>query len=34
MSTNVFKLVNGERIELTTAENDQRLPDGDSKGIR
>jgi hypothetical protein len=28
MSTNVFKLVNGERIELTTAENNQRLADG------
>ena len=28
MSTNVFKLVNGERIELTEAENNQRLADG------
>ena len=28
MSTNVFKLVNGERIELTAAENNQRLADG------
>jgi hypothetical protein len=28
MSTNVFKLVNGERIELTTAENKHRLSDG------
>jgi hypothetical protein len=28
MTTNVFKLVNGERIELTTAENNQRLADG------
>lgn len=27
MSTNVFKLVNGERIELTEAENNQRLAD-------
>ena len=25
MSTNIFKMVNGETIELTTAENDQRL---------
>ena len=28
MSTNVFKMVNGETIELTEAENDQRLADG------
>ena len=28
MSTNVFKLVNGERIELTEEENAQRLADG------
>jgi hypothetical protein len=28
MSTNVFKLVNGERIELTAEENNQRLADG------
>ena len=28
MSTNVFKLVNGERIELTEEENNQRLADG------
>ena len=28
MSTNVFKLVNGERIELTESENNQRLADG------
>jgi len=30
MSTNVFKLVNGERIELTEAENNQRLADGEA----
>ena len=28
MSTNIYKLVNGERIELTEAENAQRLADG------
>jgi hypothetical protein len=28
MTTNVFKLVNGERIELTESENNQRLADG------
>ena len=28
MSTDVFKLVNGERIELTEEENNQRLADG------
>lgn len=28
MSTNVFKMVNGERIELTEAENTARLADG------
>jgi hypothetical protein len=28
MSTNVFKLVNGERIELTESENAQRIADG------
>ena len=27
MSTNIFKMVNGETIELTEAENDQRLLD-------
>jgi len=27
MSTNVFKLVNGERIELTEEENNQRIAD-------
>ena len=27
MSTNVFKMVNGETIELTEAENNQRLAD-------
>jgi hypothetical protein len=27
MSTNIYKLVNGERIELTEAENNQRLAD-------
>ena len=27
MSTNVYKLVNGERIELTEEENNQRLAD-------
>ncbi len=30
MSTNVFKLVNGERIELTEEENNQRLADGEA----
>jgi|TARA_R110000764_G_scaffold133078_3_gene221015 hypothetical protein len=28
MSTNVFKMVNGVTIELTEAENNQRLADG------
>ena len=27
MTTNVFKMVNGERIELTEAENNQRIAD-------
>ena len=30
MSTNVFKLVNGERIELTVEENAQRLADAEA----
>ncbi len=30
MSTNVFKLVNGERIELTEEENNQRLADAEA----
>ena len=28
MSTNVFKMLNGETIELTEAENNQRLANG------
>jgi hypothetical protein len=30
MATNVFKLVDGERIELTEAENNQRITDSEA----
>jgi len=30
MSTNVFKLVDGETIELTEEENNQRIADGEA----
>jgi hypothetical protein len=34
MSTGIYKLVNGERIELTEAENNQRLADGAEEQVR
>jgi hypothetical protein len=33
MSTNVFKMVDGERIELTEAENNQRITDSEASQV-